>query len=164
VVIAANPLRRRTNDSVNVFLVKVWHRTRFRRSTDLFDDALLPDSDPEDLEIYLLGLFIAWGMLLAVLGVILAGVGWLLNKTAGNQGADIAFVTFVFVAAFCFTGVADAAWRHEVANQACRRARRTQTIDEGTQRLMRLARINDATLVLQFVVGVVAATVALAFL
>jgi hypothetical protein len=142
---------------VNVFLVKAWYRARFRRSPEFFDAAVLPESNPEDLNAYLLSLVVTWGMLASALGLACVGLAYLLDMLAGHRGRAIGSVTLAFVLAFCISGAIDAAWRYWVVETVCRRNDVQGELDDQTTRLLRLARLNSATLILQLAAATIVA-------
>ena len=126
--------RPRTNPSVHARLAKA------RRS----------DDDPDDRVTYLSYLGLAWMTTFAACAVGGIGIAALLHRVDGESGKRIGVMLFVFVSVFCIVGTADAFWRICLASAARRRfCTQNRVTDDRTRRLLRLARVPDAQLLVQ---------------
>ena len=110
--------------------------------------------DPETLFASIGALGFTWLLAYALLSLLWLGI-W-----AVLRGVDVvthhAFLpVFEFMAGFCIAGSVDAFWRYLVASAARKRfIGAGETVDHRTSRLMNIAQINDATILIQLAVGV----------
>jgi hypothetical protein len=137
-------------------LLRIWSRSR-----RLDIDALgLLDTSKRDPNIG----YIRFGLLVVLWIFTYCGCSlvWL-GILAILRSADVVphksgVIVFVFIAAFCITGIADALWRAWLLWYARKGYQPwTGETDATASKLMRLAEINDGTLVLQLVVALVVA-------
>jgi hypothetical protein len=150
----------RRTDALNLYLLGAIVTRSLRPRSDpeaveFLEHALSPDGSPEELYNYWYMLGLSWGIFTPVFGLLCVGLAYLLDKIAGDPGNRVGINIFIFVEAFGLTGCADAAWRTSLAHVASRRYQRTGDLDDRTGRLITLARLNDATPLLQLAVGLV---------
>jgi len=120
---------------------KVFNRTRLREPDPLADIALV------------YALAAAWVMLM-----VFVELGWIALSGAMDgldlEGHGITLPVYCFIAAFCLTAVCDQVWRAVLLDQARRRYYRGgEVLDQAGHRLLRFARLNDWTLLLQLGAG-----------
>lgn len=118
-----------------------------------------PDGSPIQREIFLGYLAAAWGKLTVASGLCAIVFGSFLDRVAGSAGQHVGLALFLFVSVFCLTGFVDAGWRIQLVGIARRRYERSGSPDRLGQRLMTISTVNDWTLLLQLVAGLVAAVV-----
>lgn len=91
-------------------------------------------------------------------GVGSIGIAYLLHLLFGSSGLGVGVRLFAFVGVVCLAGIVDTLWRSVITSIAERRYTRAEyKPDRVTAGLMRVARINDAVLLLQLVAGSLAA-------
>lgn len=142
----------RWTDSLNLFLITRLVRVTLRDRSggaDVFGAAVLPDASPSNVKGYVEAVCWLWIILASVCGVLTGGLTWLLDTVDGNQGNTIAVTIGTFLVAFCSVGAIDALWRYYFARAARRRYYQVLHVDDGVRQLIRIARLNDATIILQ---------------
>jgi len=123
-------------------------------SRDATDELLTAHAWGVDLlNAYYWGVLAIWATLTGVLGLAFILIAYLATRIGGHEGNNIAVSAFVFVQAVCITGGADGVWRSSLIRAALNRRKRTGVLDAGSWRLLRAARIYDATFVLQLMAG-----------
>ena len=123
-----------------------------RSTADLFEP------DPIGLYAYLTTLLVGWMTLVFPLALLTLGLAYLGDKIDGARGNHIALGLGFMPIGICFVGGVDAAWRRRFAKAAKKRYEAANyTIDMRCRGLMRIAQLNDATIVLQTVAGLVLA-------
>jgi hypothetical protein len=96
--------------------------------------------------------------MLCCCGLELSWLGIFVVMSTIGLSNKVGLIIFVFIDAFCISGAADAVWRMWLAWYARTGYQRwTGEMSATASRLIRLADINDGTLVLQLVVAVVVA-------
>jgi hypothetical protein len=150
-----------STDRLNLWL-SAW-RVRFDRDLPEFVTtmSLRHDSevvageskDPDLLLDYLNGVSAAWFIPLPVFILLMVALAYLGDVLAGVQGRHIGTAIGAFPCVVCVVGGLDAAWRLPFARQASRRFAASQTLDPQSRRLIAIARLNDATVVLQFLIA-----------
>ena len=86
--------------------------------------------------------------------LILSVIAFLFTVVSGDHGTGVWVSLLVFVAAFCLTGMGDVVWRSLLVRAAVNRWKRAGRVaDDRTHHLLRLSRVNDGTLLLQFAVA-----------
>ena len=146
------------SDSVNLFLVMrdankirgpAEVRTENRR---MLENAVSRSPDPVCLYLYLTRLVIAWSTFVLPFGVLMVGISYLGDRLGA---AHVGLAVGLFPNVFCLAGGADALWRRPFAKRA-----RTlylaagHRLDPETRELIRIARANDGTLLLQLFVAI----------
>jgi hypothetical protein len=112
------------------------------------------DEEPEDRCIYLTYLGLCWGKAALICAAVVFSIGYLIARVDKPIGDGFTQVTVVFTTTFCITGGVDAIWRLELASSARRRYRRANSVvDKSCRRLMRIARLNNATILIQLAVA-----------
>jgi hypothetical protein len=112
------------------------------------------DEKPERRSTYLFLVGTCWSKLALMCGVTVALIGYGLAQVDDSLGYSFASTTLVFTMAFCLTGLADTIWRSWLVAAARRRYRAAnRTVDDQTRRLMRLARLDDGAIIIQFAVA-----------
>jgi hypothetical protein len=118
----------------------------------MFRDALAPDPNPFYLEAFLVNVAVYWMALTIPFGLLMVACAYVGNRFWGLEGNAIGLAIGVFAPTFCIAGAFDAVWRLYFAKAARRRFTAAgENLDAGVRRYLRIARVNDATLLLQFV-------------
>ena len=146
------------SDSANRFvLLKRAHRDirgsaeSWTEYVQILDDAVSKDPDPISLYFYLSQLVTAWSNLVLPFGFLMIGIAYLGDRLGS---AHIGLAVGLFPNVFCLVGGADALWRRPFAKRARSRYLATgHRFDPETSRLIRIARANDGSLILQLFVA-----------
>jgi hypothetical protein len=146
------------SDSANLFVL-IWQARDFRDSPELWRenrealaDAISANPSPISLYFYLSTLVTAWSTLVLPFGFLMIGIAYLGDRLGA---AHVGFAIGLFPNVFCLIGGADALWRRPFAKRA-----RTlylaagHQLDPETRELIRIARANDGTLVLQLLIAI----------
>jgi hypothetical protein len=154
----------RWTDRINLGLVLI--RTPLVRSGEwkfeseirqMMRDALLPEPDPIDLSAFLYSLSQSWLILLFPSLLVMLAASVIGGEVDGQTGRLIGVAIGVFVPVGSFVGGADAAWRWRVAEAACSRYMAAGRMSDATvRRLIRIARMNTGTLLLQIAIAAIA--------
>jgi hypothetical protein len=140
------PLR---SDSVLLFVSDLAARIASPRKNGWrVRDAFTPNATPHDLYALYYGAVTAYVILVPILGLVSIGVAIALASFLGSRGNHIAADAGVFVAAFCLIGGLDAYWRTKVLAPAMKRFDESG-VDDFVRRRMRIARLDDGTVVFQ---------------
>ena len=152
-----------------VFLAGAWLRVRAGIDDPSGALTLASLRDPEtplQYYVFLAALTLGWCALAGVFGLLEMGV-WGALYGLHVVGHGILLTTLIFTSTFCFVGAGDALWRSFVAWSAHTRWRRAVPevgyagaldFEPTTRRLLRIARFNDWTLVIQLAAAAVSVT------
>ena len=127
----------------------------------VFENALLPDADPEDLGMYLSAAGDAWGLLSLGFGLLGVGLAFLGDRIGGDEGNIRGIALGAVPVVACLLGEFDCLWRFALTRRARRMWAREGALDERARRSMRIARANDGGFVLQLLGGLIAAALIL---
>jgi hypothetical protein len=126
-----------------------------RDTSTVLNKDRLNEANPETYFLFLYGLFYAWIWIFILFGIMWALIGAALHYAELLSVSSIASV-FEFGAVFVLVGAWDAVWRIFVIWPArSRYLRAGRTLDETEYRLMRRARLNDMTPLIQLAAGLV---------
>lgn len=151
------------NDSLNLFLatrqlVKRRRRGRGDVIEEMLRDALTSRPEPQAVWFYLDTARVGWRAMLFYSLLFMGVATYVGEKIAGYAGSRIGLGIGALPAAASLVGEFDLLWRLVVLRSARRRFRAAGgAVDEPTRRLLRIARVNDGTLLLQIVVGLATA-------
>ncbi len=148
----------------NLWLIKALSgRSRFGygpRDPDTFArlrETQTSDENPEQRVIYLGYLGLTWVKAAIICGITVSLIGYVIDKVNSFAAYHFSRKAIVFTMAFCLIGALDTVWRAKLAEIATRRYEAAnRVVDDRTRKLMRRARVNDATLVLQLVGAILA--------
>lgn len=149
------------SDAVNSFVVNrqldIFRLPATDRASavDAFKNSLDGEPDPIALYAYLTTLFVAWSSLILPSVVITLCFSFAGDKIDGDRGNHLGLGIGFLAVGICFAGALDAAWRRRIA-KAARRCylAANYSFDSHSLRLIRIARVNDAAIVLQAIAGV----------
>jgi hypothetical protein len=111
--------------------------------------------DPEVQRTAIEGLAAFWSLFYFVFSFAWLGL-WAALRGLHLIGHGALVPVFLFVGVFSVAGMVDALWRDILVGVARRRYRRAdRSLDATTRRLLRIAQVNDATLLLQLAAGLV---------
>jgi hypothetical protein len=148
----------RATDALNLFLARRLTRRVEPRADQALSEAITGTATPIELYAYLTNLFVAWSGLVLPAALLALASAFVGNQIDGNRGNEVGLAIGMGSVAFCMVGAADAAWRRRIAKAARGRYLRNEfVLDEPARRRMRIARVNDGTLVLQTVIAVITA-------
>jgi hypothetical protein len=145
-------LQRRT-DAAHVLLISrlAGPLSRAPDALEWWRETQVSDEKPERRSTYLYLVGTCWSKLALMCGVAVSLLGFGLAQVNDSLGYSLASTALVLTMGFCLTGLADTIWRSWLVAAARRRYRTAnRKVDDRTRRLMRLARLNDGGLLLQF--------------
>lgn len=139
---------------MNLSLASRFARRVSPTGADAVREGLRVTATPIELYAYLTTLSVAWSSLILPACLFTLGAAYLGNRIDGSGGNTLGLAIGAAPVVFCFVGAADATWRRRFAKIAYRRYVRNEfTLDERTRRLVRIATVNDGTLILQIVIA-----------
>jgi len=98
----------------------------------------------------------AWLSVFPVFALPWTVIAFLLDRSS-LVGPEVSASVLVAGGAFCLAGCLDALWRNVVVMEARRRYRSASgTLDDASRRLLRIAQVNDATILIQLGAAVLA--------
>lgn len=122
-------------------------------TSERLDDTFKTKPDDPSSTFALFGaLGFSWLIAFGVVGLVWLGL-WAALRAVGAISHGSFFPVFGFIIGFCVFGGVDATWRYALAWRATERARYEEAVGQQTRNILKLARRNDATLVLQVVAG-----------
>jgi len=123
---------------------------------DIFSD----EPSPPLLRLYLSCVFWGWSLLTPSFGLLAVGFAFVGDKIDGNRGNGVGAGLGMVPFAAAIVGQLDVIWRRQAAENAEHRFNAVgRTMDSETTRLIRIARRNDAGLLLQALIGLVVGVV-----
>jgi membrane protein required for beta-lactamase induction len=145
-------------DALHLFLIKhlAGPRARAPDALEWWHETQRSDESPEERSIYVILVATCWSRLIFVVGIVTLPVAALVQQVDESLGHKVFWIPTLFALGFCCTGMADMFWRSLVVRAAERRHRDhpRRRVDDQTRRLMRVARVNDGALLIQFAVAV----------
>lgn len=159
----------RRAESVNVWLASTPLVLGRRTMHDDFRRQILREATgarpaPESLRFYLDAARIGWRFMLFYSGLFSVGAAYVGDRVGGERGFWIGFGIGMFFFTACLIGEVDLVWRLIVVRAAKRQfIAGGETLDGSTERLLRLAKLNNGILLVQACGGLaVALTLSLA--
>ena|SRR5207245_4153600 len=151
-------------DSLNLFVATTQLKklrlggSRHGTAFEMFKESLSADPNPIELHAYLTTVVVAWSNLILPFSLLTVGIAYVGDKLDGIRGNHIGLGIGMLPLGICLVGGADALWRRWFAKAARRHFLAADSIlDAHSRRLIRIARANDATIVLQTLAGLILA-------
>jgi hypothetical protein len=120
-----------------------------------------PYDDPTDAVNYINWVIIGWALLSLGLGFVMVAAAYSADRLSGAKARDIALATLLGSVFFCLTGVFYSTFKLWLAHAANRRYRHQGAASGTYRRTIDRARLHNASLIVQALVGFATAAVAL---